>query len=483
VDTANRIVYLTGPTGISQSNASEEGFITGNRYLVDNVQDALTQAGQWFLDRSPWTLTYLANAGENPNTDTVVIPQLPQVLVASNLQICDLRGLTFEHDNYPLPATGHVSSELGIGAAVSFQNSQHITFDGGTVTETSGSGLEFVPCINGNSPAYCVATTINAVVSNNLIENSAFYDIGVLGIRIGNQYQPADTDANVPQSTTVQNNVVEGYGRLIPASFGIGQGMGHDNRYTHNDYTRNDLYDGYHCAIFAEHRQHERAVRHRERQQRDLLQSRLQPAGDHERRRVHTDRRGNSVFAAAGNKLLNNKIHDVSDASALDANGYGGNGIHMDDNTGLVDVENNLVYRVSGADVYTPHGPAAPSQANIIKNNLLAYGRLGMVSVSSPFGQGVPPTVAQVFKVTGNLFYFDRSTDSTPPFRVQNGCSYSGVRYPSFQQFSSNLYWRTDGGFAGDAKAFHLQPSPGPGPNAPCSDDKSTWTFCTFSGW
>ena len=38
--------------------------------------------------------------------------------------------------------------------------------------------------------------------------------------------------------------MVEGYGRTIPASFGIGQGMGHDNLYTHND-----VYDGYHCAI------------------------------------------------------------------------------------------------------------------------------------------------------------------------------------------------------------------------------------------
>src|SRR5580658_3907602 len=93
----------------------------------------------------------------------------------------------------------------------SLQNSQHITFDSGIVTQTSGSGLEFIPCINANSPAYCVANNINAVVSYNLIQNSAFYDIGVVPVRIGNPFQPADTDANVPQSNTVQNNVVEGY--------------------------------------------------------------------------------------------------------------------------------------------------------------------------------------------------------------------------------------------------------------------------------
>ena len=58
------------------------------------MEDELTQPGQWFLDRSttPWTLTYLANPGENPNTDTVIVPQLTQFLVASNLQYVTFQG-------------------------------------------------------------------------------------------------------------------------------------------------------------------------------------------------------------------------------------------------------------------------------------------------------------------------------------------------------------------------------------------------------
>jgi uncharacterized protein (TIGR03437 family) len=487
IDTTNHIVYMTGATPSPQNNASESGFIAGNRYLVDNVQDALSLPGQWFLDRSatPWTLTYLANTGENPNLDSVIVPQLPQVLVASNLQYVTFQGLTFEHDNYTIPAAGHQSVELepDISAAVSFQNSQHITFDSGIVTQTSGTGLEFIPCINAASaPAYCVSTNINAVVANNLIENSAFYDIGVLGIRVGQPFVQADTDANEAQLTTVQNNVVEGYGRTIPASFGIGQGMGHDNLYTHND-----VYDGYHCAISTSqgigantvpsgigNANNTISFNHVY----NLLQGIMNDGGS-----IRIDD-GNAVFAAAGNKVLNNKIHDVSDASAMDSNGYGGNGIYMDDNTGLVDVENNLVYRVSGFDVYTPHGPAAPGEANIIKNNILAYGRLAMVAVTFPYGNGIPSTIPQVFTVTNNLFYFDRSTASSPPFRAQGGCTYSaGFPYTAFQEFNDNLYWRTDGGFGSDTRAFHVQPASGSGPNAPCSDDKTTWTFYTFSGW
>jgi hypothetical protein len=486
IDTTNHVVYLTGPTGFSQANASEAGFITGNRYLVDNVQDELTQPGQWFLDHSttPWTLTYLANPGENPNTDLVMVPQLPQVLAASNLQYVTFQGLTFEHDNYTVPAAGHKSSELesDIGAAVSFQNSQHITFDSGIVTQTSGSGLEFIPCINANSPAYCVANNINAVVANNLIQNSAFYDIGVVAIRIGNPFQPEDTDANVPQSNTVQNNVVEGYGRTIPASFGIGQGMGHDNVYTHND-----VYDGYHCAISTSQSIGDTTVPSGMGNANNvisfnhvynLLQGIMNDGGS-----IRIDG-GNAVFTAAGNKILNNKIHDVSDASIMDSNGYGGNGVYLDNNTGLVDVENNLVYRVSGFTVYTPHGPAAPNQANIIKNNILALGRLAMVSVNFPYGNGVPATIPQTFNITNNLFYFDRSNNSAPKFWVQGGCVYAGgAPFTQFQQWNANLYWRTDGAFASDAKAFEVQPNAGTGPDAPCSGNTNDWTFYAFAAW
>jgi hypothetical protein len=153
VDTAHQIVYLTGDTATEVDHPIAHGFIPNHRYLIENVQDQLAVPGQWFLDRSPspWTLTYLANPGENPNTDTVIVPQLTQVLVASNLQYVTFQGLTFEDDNYTMPATGYDGTS-DIIASVSFQNSQHISFDSSIVAETSGVGLEFISCIDKSSP-------------------------------------------------------------------------------------------------------------------------------------------------------------------------------------------------------------------------------------------------------------------------------------------------------------------------------------------
>ncbi len=490
VDTANQIVYMTGPTPMPQNNASEVGFITGNRYLVDNVQGQLTQPGQWFLDHSttPWTMTYLANTGENPNTDTVIVPQLPQLLVASNLQFVTFKGLTFEHDNYVVPAAGHQSTEMevDIPGALSFQGSQHITFDSGIVTEISGTGLEFISCINAaSSPAYCVSNSLSAVNANNVIQNSAFCDIGVLGIRIGEHGVPADTPTNVAQNFTVQNNVVEGFGRVIPAAFGIGQGEGHDNLYTHND-----VYDGYHTAISISEANGDNAppIGNGEANNTisfnhvfNLFQG---IANDGGALRIEA---GNHVFTAAGNKILNNKVHDVSDSSVQDPNGYGGYGIYMDNQTGLVDVENNLVYRVSDTAMETPQGPSLPNEANIIKNNIVAFGRTALVGINFPYPAGVPNVANQSFNITNNLFYFDRSFANAPNFSVQGGCVYpGGFPYPEFQQWNSNLYWRTDGKFATAPQAFRVQPNAVPAgtdQHAPCSGNLSNWTFYAFPAW
>jgi hypothetical protein len=486
IDTTNQIVYMTGPTSIAQNNPGRSGFIAGNRYLVDNVEDDLTLPGQWFLDRSttPWTLTYLANPGENPNTDLVIVPQISQVLVASGLEYVTFRGLTFEHDNYTIPAAGHASDELepDISAAVSFQNSQYITFDSGTVTQVSGTGIEFISCVSPLSPAYCVSKDSGGATGYNTVENSAIFDIGVLGIRIGDPYIPANTDANVPQSFLVQNNVVEGYGRTIPASFGIGQGEGHNNVYTHND-----VYDGYHCAISISleapsptksdtigNANNTISFNHVY----NLLQGIMNDAGSI---RILA---GNNSYNAPGNKILNNRVHDTTDASIQDSNGYGGDGIYLDNQTGLVQVENNLVYRVSASAVEMVQGPLSPNQANTIQNNILAYARISMVRISSPYPDAVPTAILQNAVIENNLFYFDRTFTSNPSFMVQGGCLYSGgAAYAQYQEWSSNMYWRTDSAFATDPMAFAIQPNLATGNNAPCTLNSNKFTFYTFGQW
>jgi hypothetical protein len=119
---------------------------------------------------------------------------------------------------------------------------------------------------------------------------------------------------NVPQFITVENNVVEGYGRVFPNAWGISQGDGHDNTYIHND-----VYDGYHAAIGicqctsvmpASGGAYNNTISFNRVY--NLLQGIMNDAGS-----LYIAA-GNAVFTAAGNKILNNIVHDVNDASALD---------------------------------------------------------------------------------------------------------------------------------------------------------------------
>lgn len=402
IDGANNIIYLTGAI---HQDAASDGFTPGHRYLVENVKDALTAAGQWFLDRShtPWTITYIANSGENPPTDTVIVPQMPtsspQVLVASGLQHVTFSGITFEHDNFTVPATGYAYSRLdpNISSAVSCQNCQNVMFDGVTITQTAGTGIDFS------------TTSTSAATANNTFENGAIFDVGGHGIRIGQLAQSSDTNANLPQFTTVQNNVIEGFGRVIAKSFGIAQGCNHDNTYTHND-----IYDGYsgginigalNCPVGNSSLTANNTASFNNVY--NLGQGVMNDFGC-----VYFNTSPPGAAPPTGNQGMNNVCHDVTDASIFDSDGYGGQGLYIDNYSGNVTLENNLVYRVSAATVAQTCGPQGVSGAqNTIRNNILAFGRQSIKQ------QGCTPASAtnKMFDFTNNLVVYDNGN-------IQGGC-------------------------------------------------------------
>jgi len=431
IDPNHQIIYMTGPTSTAYE-ASVHGFLPNHRYEIENIQDQLQQPGQWFLNRAstPWELTYLANPGEDPNTDLVVIPQATQVLVASQLKYVTFQGLWFEHDDFVVPTAGYQSNQgdYGIPAAVSCQNCNDVVFDSDVVTQTSGGGLELVSCVNTFSPSWCVSKPSDGTTVQDTIENGAFYDIGGEAIRVGSGSATKDTDTNVPHNITVQNNVIEGVGRAFPSTYGIAQGSGHNNTYTHND-----IYDSYHSAIGVceagcppgasnSNGTFDNTISFNHVY--DLMQGILSDTGA---LYIST---GTPTFSATGNQVLNNKVHDVTDAKVLDSDGYGGYGIKLDANTGGVLVENNLVYRTTDHPMTQTLGPQVLNAANTIENNIISFSGSELFGVVSSAPAGV-----KQFTFARNLVFFSQSV-------IQIGCSYcSGSScLPSVQEYAQNMY-------------------------------------------
>jgi hypothetical protein len=453
IDTTNHIIYFTGPTSSTMDSLalSSQVPITGHRFLIENIENELTEPGQWFLNRSTssWTLTYIANSGEDPNTDTVIIPQVTQLMVAQNLQYVTFTGLIFENDNWTVPAVGYPAQqqEPALPTAISCQNCSYITFNGSTITQTSGGGLEFV------------TTDTSSTTSYNTIENSMFYDIGGMGMRIGALPYYTDTDSNVAQYTTVQNTAVEGYGRVIASSPGISQGDGHNNTYTHNE-----VYDGYHDGI--------------EFCAPDCLlgQSNSHGVFDNTASFNLVYNIGQGILSdmgciyfdtyptSTGNQILNNRCHDVVDDSVLDSDGYAGQGYYLDYDTASVLVENNLAYRVTSMAMAQTCGPQSPNTANTIRNNIFAFFE------QAGKQEGCVPPAGNIlqFNFSNNLIYYE------PNSSVQAMCAYS----PSGSLNAAQIYQKNLYCFAGAAdctmpsNAFYTS-------NSSCSEH----TYLDFAGW
>ena len=439
IDTSAGIIYLTGQT----MQNKDHGYIAGHRYIVENVKNALQFAGQWFLDRStsPWTLTYLGNPGEDPNTDTVIIPQNAQVLTATGLQWVTFQGLQFEHDNYTVPASGYPSVQLdpAIPAMVHCGGCQNVVFDSNQFTQSVGVGLDVV------------GTSIDVTVQGNM-----FYDMGAYGLRFGTAPAASDTDATVAHSLTATQNGIASVGRFLPSSDGIVLGDVHDVEISFND-----VYDSYHDGV--EMCKPSSGVCNGSNNSSGAFNLNIHDNAVHDVMQGVTDDGGCyyamtaiSGGSASGNKLTHNLCHDVSDASTQDADGYGGHGIYLDSYTGSWDVEQNLIYRVSAVAFNMTEGPQSNGLANNFTNNISAYARQAVVGLL-----GCPASLPLLqFTFTNNLIYQDRSRSSKPGTGLQKASEYfAGGSPTTTQKFASNVYWNSSETLANDSKAFYSNTS------------------------
>lgn len=262
VDGTGHILYFMSPVYVSSTSYVAQWVpITGHRYILENIKytDANAIPQTWYLDRSasPWTLTYYAITGENPNTDTVIIPQMAPVVSATGLQYASFQGLTFAHDNWQTGTNGYpdthsgfifsynggtgVYTNTGQTALFSCVNCSNVTFLNNIFMQSSGSGLDLY------------TGTTSQTTHANIIKGNAFVDIGGHGIRLGMYNESGcssgcpgntDTDANIASSNYADNNLIDGVGRVIPSSSAILAG---DIR--NNLFANNDLFDSYHGGI------------------------------------------------------------------------------------------------------------------------------------------------------------------------------------------------------------------------------------------
>jgi len=392
VDEAEHIVTFAGNT---RGTASYSSLPKGNRYIVENVREALSAPGEWYLDQKSGVLTYIPMRGESPQRAVVVAPRLEHLVLIQGdvpgrrwVRNLTLRGLSFQHANWSTPPEGNAypQAEVNLDGVVKAEGARGCVLQNCEVSHVGTYAIEW-----------------GAGCRENRVEGCTLTDLGAGGVKIGLTSIPSDEEA-VASHNVVRNCTIAHCGRLHPAAVGVW--IGHS---PYNTVEHNEIADLYYTGVsvgwswgYGPSLAHHNTIAYNHIH--TIGQGVLSDMGG-----IYT------LGLSPGTELHHNLIHDVNSFD------YGGWGIYPDEGTTDMLIDNNVVYRAKSAGFHQHYG-----RNNTVHNNVFAFGQQAQIM----------RTRAEEhlsFTFDHNIVYFNEG--------VLLGSNWSGSNY----QLDYNVYWDASG--------------------------------------
>jgi hypothetical protein len=395
VDPKTRTVTLAGPT----LNRTRSTLAPFSWFRVENVREAMTDPGEWYLDRRTGTLTYLARPGEDLNHARVIAPRLAQIIrfqgdptAGRFVEHITLQRLTIAHSAWTTPANGYTygQADVAVDAAVEGRGARNCAVEQCVIRETGNYAIDF-----------------GEGCTDDRVEGSELFDLGAGGIKVGPNRFFLEPDRRLWSSAcTFRDNLIAHGGRIFPAAVGVWVGHAHHVVIDHNtitDFYYSGVSDGWSWEKLPSPAHHN-----------IITNNRISHIGQG----VLSDLGGiYTLGEQPGTIIRGNVISDVAHAR------YGGHGVYLDGGSAEILVENNVVYRTQDVCVNQNWG-----RDNTVRNNIFAFGREGQLRV------GNQERSAGTLLYAHNLFYWSDST-----------LFFAGKRQLTDRvRFDHNLYWQKD---------------------------------------
>jgi hypothetical protein len=334
-------------------------------YQLENVFEALSEPGEWYLDRPTGKLYYVPMPGESIETTKLVAPRTTRLLALVGdvengryVEYLTFRDLTFRNTDWIQPN----SPGYGVRYVEGFDKlkfgtdiqAAHTTE--GTIELEAARYCAFEGCTIEHCGAYAISLA-KACIGNRIV-GCELHDLGAGGVKVFGA--PADAPPeHASGKTVVSDNHIHAIGRVFKAGIGVATMHSHGNRIAHNhihdthysgisvgwqwNYERSASYDN---VIESNHIHH-------------IGKGTLADMGG-----VYT------LSVQPGTVIRRNLIHDV------DAQDYGAWAIYPDEGTSHVVIEHNVCFRTGSAVFHTHYG-----RENIVRNNVFALGNEGLCTL------------------------------------------------------------------------------------------------------
>ena len=335
-----------------------------DNYILENVKEALSLPGEWYLDRAEEKLYYIPQKNDTVKNTVLYAGETEQLITINNAENISFQGINFEktdwdhingtHTGNPFEKSHPLYNIIKYGA----EHPQAAFEVPAAIHIVASEGINFTDC-NFENISYS-AVKFEAASKNCKIESCLFNEIGGNAVFIhGDFVVPATT-----QNIDVTDCHIGNYGRIFNNAIGI--------LLTHAidcDLTHNEIHDGWYTGISVGWNW------------------------------GYTDNSTNNI------NISNNLIYNIGNGWLSDmggiytlgiqpdtvireniiynvgcdtgAYGYGGWGIYLDEGSSEILVEKNLVYDCSSQTFHQHYG-----KDNMIRNNIFAFGGEGQFRIT-----------------------------------------------------------------------------------------------------